>query len=357
MSIMNKLKKNSKVKDSNILSESKFFEEKDFISTPCPMINVALTGRLDGGIFPGFTEIAGPSKHFKTSFALFLASTFLSKHEDAVLLFYDTEFGSPQSYFESFGIDIDRVFHVPVNDIEELKIDMVSQLQELDKKDKVIIIIDSIGNAASRKEVEDAQNEKVVADMSRAKALKSLFRIITPHLTKKEIPLLGINHTYKEIGLFPKDIVGGGTGAYYAANNIWIVGRQQDKKGTDLRGFHFIIKVEKSRFVKEGSKIPISVSFDGGIQIYSGLLDVSIAGGFVVKHSKGKYIRVNRETGEPIGKEVSEAKTLESDFWTELLDDKDFYDFVKNHYSIGLPMSMSMDFIKMEGEEVDDEGK
>jgi hypothetical protein len=49
-----------------------------------------------------------------------------------------------------------------------------------------------------------------VADMSRAKALKGLFRMATPYLTMKDIPMLAINHTYQEMGLFPKAIVSGG---------------------------------------------------------------------------------------------------------------------------------------------------
>ena len=99
MSIMDKLKKNSKVKDTSILSESKFFTEKDMVQTDVPMMNVALSGSIDGGLAPGLTVLAGPSKHFKTSFALIMASSYLQKYEDAVLLFYDSDFGSPQSYF------------------------------------------------------------------------------------------------------------------------------------------------------------------------------------------------------------------------------------------------------------------
>ena len=136
------------------------------------------------------------------------------------------------------------------------------------------MIIDSIGNIASKKELEDAMNEKSVADMSRAKQLKSLFRMTTPYLTMKDIPCIAINHTYKEQGLFPKDIVSGGTGVYYSADNIWIIGRQQDKVGTEIKGYHFVINVEKSRFVKEKSKLPISVSWEGGVQRWSGLLGI-----------------------------------------------------------------------------------
>jgi len=148
--------------------------------------------------------------HHNTSFALLMAGAYLKKHKDACLMFYDSEFGSPQQYFESFGIDTNRVLHIPIKNIEELKFDIVNQLEQMERKDKVIIVIDSVGNLASKKELEDAMNEKSVADMTRAKALKGLFRMVTPYLTMKNISLLAINHTYLEIGLFPKSIVSGG---------------------------------------------------------------------------------------------------------------------------------------------------
>jgi len=210
MSILDKIKKNSSIKESAILSKSKFFTSKDMIPTSIPAINIALSGKLDGGLTPGLTMWAGPSKHFKTAFSLLMAKSYLDKYNDAALLFYDSEFGTPQSYFNSFGIDTDRVLHTPLTDIEQLKFDVMQQLTSLDRDDKLIIIIDSIGNLASKKEVDDALEGKSVADMSRAKQIKSLFRMVTPHLTMKDIPMIVVNHTYKEIGMFPKDIVGGG---------------------------------------------------------------------------------------------------------------------------------------------------
>ena len=335
MSIMDKLKKNSKIKDTAILSDSALFAEKDVIVTDVPMVNVALSGDIDGGLTSGLTVLAGPSKHFKTSFALLMGAAYLKQYEDAVMLFYDSEFGSPQSYFETFGIDTTRVLHTPITDVEQLKFDLVGQLENIDRGDKVVIVIDSIGNLASKKELEDALNEKSVADMSRAKALKGLFRMVTPYLTMKNVPLLAVNHTYKEIGLFPKDVVGGGTGIYYSADNIWIIGRRQDKKGTEIQGYDFIIKVEKSRFVKEQSKIPISVSWEGGIQTYSGLLDVALAGGYVTKPNVGWYAKVNRETGEIEDSKVREKDTLTKKFWEPVFENTDFKEFVKTYYSIG----------------------
>lgn len=344
MSIMAKLKKNSKVSGTSVLSQSEFFNEKEITTIDVPMLNVALSGRVDGGLTSGLTVLAGPSKHFKTSFALKMAGAFLDANPEAVMLFYDSEFGSPQSYFTNFGIDTDRVLHVPVMNVEELKFDLIGQLENLDKDDKVIIVIDSVGNLASKKELEDAINEKSVADMSRAKALKGLFRMTTPYLTMKSIPLIAINHTYKEIGLFPKDIVSGGTGIYYSADNIWILGRRQNKTGTEVTGYDFIINVEKSRFVKEKSKIPISVSWDGGIERYSGLLDVALAGGFVIKPSNGWYQLVDTESGEVVGSKVRQKDTLDPDFWSPLLSNQKFLDFIQNQYSIDRRSEVELDF-------------
>ena len=336
---MDKLKKNSKISQTDILSDSKFFTEQDMVQTDVPMVNVALSGSISGGITPGMTVLAGPSKHFKTSFALLMASAFLKEKKDGVILFYDSEFGSPQSYFEEFDVDTDRVLHTPVANVEELKFDLVNQLEQLTREDNVMIVIDSIGNLASKKELEDALNEKSVADMSRAKALKGLFRMVTPYLTMKNIPLVAVNHTYKEIGLFPKDVVGGGTGIYYSADNIWIIGRQQDKQGTEIKGYHFVINVDKSRYVKEKSKIPISVSWEGGVQRYSGLLDVALAGGYVVKPSNGWYSVAGDE------KKVRQADTLQKEFWTPIFEETDFADFIKKQYSIGHEDQVSMDEI------------
>lgn len=210
MSLREKLIKNSTVEFTSTLSESKIYTKKDMITTSIPMINVALSGSVDGGMTPGITMLAGPSKHFKSGFALFLASSFIKKYPDGMILFYDAEFGTPESYFKSYNIPLTSVIHTPITDVEQLKHDIMQQLKEITRDEKVMIIIDSIGNLASRKEVEDALDGKTVADMSRAKQLKSLFRMVTPHLSLKDIPMVVINHTYESMGMFSSKVVSGG---------------------------------------------------------------------------------------------------------------------------------------------------
>lgn len=344
MSLKEKLIKNSTIDLTASLIDSKIFNKKDMIPTSVPMINVALSGTVDGGITSGLTMLAGPSKHFKTGFALLLASSFLKKYKDGVILFYDSEFGTPQSYFKTFNIPFDSVIHTPVTDIEELKFDIMTQLKEIGREDRVMIVIDSIGNLASKKEVEDALDQKSVADMSRAKQLKSLFRMITPHLSLKDVPMVVINHTYKTMELYAKDVVGGGTGSYYGSDNIWILGRQQDKDSDGIQGYHFVINIEKSRYVKEKSKIPITVSFNGGINRWSGLLDVAIEGGYVVKPKVGWYATVDRETGEVRTPSFRANDVVDNkEFWTKIFKETDFAKYIENKYKMATGAIMESD--------------
>lgn len=335
MSLIDKLIKNSSIKETATLDDSKVYGKSDMIPTTVPMINVALSGSFDGGLVPGLTVLAGPSKHFKTGFSLLMAASFLKKYPKGVVLFYDSEFGTPQSYFETFGIPLEQVVHTPITDVEELKFDIMKQLEGLSRDDELLIIIDSVGNLASKKEVEDALEGKSVADMSRAKALKSLFRMVTPHLTMKDIPLVVVNHTYKEMALYPRDIVSGGTGIYYSANTIWILGRQQEKDSDGITGYNFVINVEKSRFVREKSKIPITVSFEGGIKRWSGLLELALEAKIVAKPSNGWYQQIDPETGVLIGDKMR-LKDIEDnkDFWLKILKETSLADYIKNKYSL-----------------------
>lgn len=332
--LLNKLRKNTTIKDSDILSDSKFFTAKDMIATTVPAINIALSGKINGGFVPGLTIWAGPSKHFKTSFSLLMAKAYMDKYSDSVMLFYDSEFGTPQAYFDSFGIDTSRVLHTPVTDVEELKFDIMQQLGEIKRGDRVIIVIDSVGNLASKKEVQDALNQNSAADMTRAKQLKSLFRMVTPHLNLKDIPLIVVNHTYQTQEMYSKAVVSGGTGIYYSADNIFIIGRQQEKDGKDVTGYNFIINVEKSRFVKEKSKIPVEVSWDQGISKWSGLMDMALESGHVIKPKVGWFQKVDMVTGEIQDKNYRMADTYSSDFWIPILMCPKFNEFIEKKYAV-----------------------
>lgn len=361
MSLKERLIKASTSKMTSELGKSKFFNDKDVVRTKIPMLNIAFSGDLAGGVQAGLTIFAGPSKHFKSNMSLTVVSAYMNKHPDAICLFYDSEFGITPAYLKSQGVDPDRVIHTPIQSVEQLKVDMVNQLEAIERGEKVIVFIDSIGNMASKKETEDALNEKVVADMTRAKALKSLFRIATPYFTLKNIPCIAVNHTIETIEMFSKTVMTGGTGPMYSADTVFIIGKRQIKDGTELEGYQFVLNAEKSRTVKEKSKFFIDVRFDGGIDPYSGLLDMALDIGFVVKPKNGWYAReyCDVNTGEMHREDKSwRAKdTSSTEFWGPLFKHEPFREAIKRRYQLGAiehNVAVDEEVAKLIGSKVED---
>lgn len=326
--LRSRILKNSTLDTTAILADSFLFKPRDMIVTTVPMVNVALSGRIDGGMQPGLLQIAGESKHFKTAFGLLLVTTFLKTYPDGIVIFYDSEFGTPKSYFQSFNIDPQYVVHCPITSVEELKFDIVAQLKGITNKDRVMILIDSLGNVPSTKEVTDAEDQKSAADMTRAKEIKSLFRIIYAKIILKNIHFVAINHVYSSMDLYARPIVSGGTGPKYNSNDIWIITRQQEKQGTRLTGFNFDINIEKSRLVREKTKIPITVTFEKGIHQYSGLFDVAIEFGII--RQGGAWYEI------PHGTKKYRRDELENDagFWNEMFATTELKNFILNKYAL-----------------------
>jgi len=141
-----------------------------------------------------------------------------------------------------------------------------------------------------------------------------------------------ISHNTQE--MYSKPVVSGGSGIYLSADNIFILGRQQEKDGTELAGYNFIINVEKSRHSREKSKIPVTVKFEGGISKWSGLLEMALESGHVIKPSNGWYSKVNRDTGEVEDKKYRIKDTDTKDFWLPIISSTSFQDWIKINYQI-----------------------
>lgn len=332
--------KNSKLKHTRPLNNSILTEEHEPIVTDVPALNIAYSGRIDGGLKPGFNQIVGPSKHFKTSFGLVTVAAFLKQFDDGIVLFYDSEFGASMKYFEQFGITEDlreRIIHIPFQNLEELKFDLMGQLEEVERGEHVMIFIDSIGLSASKKEVEDALAEKSSADMTRAKQLSSIARMITPILTIKKIYCLVINHVYKTQEMFAKDVVSGGEKLTLAANGIFLISRAKEKNSdNEVSGYTFTIKIMKSRIVKEETKVPVTVSWTGGIHKWSGLAVVAEALGIIeeTKISRSKAYRFITKDGEEFIVKASDLDTHD-EFWKAVIRDSDFKEQIERVYTPG----------------------
>ena len=313
----------------------------DLVPTNVPAFNIAISGKYNGGVGGGLVSIAGPSKHFKTLFCLLAASAYMNHHEDAIMLYYDSEGGASLEYLKMMNIPVDRVVHIPIENVEELSFDMMQKLDSLTEKEKVFVMIDSVGNLASKKELTDALNEKSVADMTRAKALKGFFRMVTPIIKRLNIPFYAIQHTYLSLSLFPTDVVSGGTGGVYSSDTVLIIGKRQVKDGKELIGNEFVLKAEKSRFIKEKSAIPVTVLFDGGLYKQSSLFEWACELGYVDVPAQGWYIRTNVPDDKKWRKK--EIETNSEEFFKPIVSDPKFIEGIEAMYKLGSSKSLDID--------------
>lgn len=327
--LASKLLKNTTIKNTALFSEDEF-KDWTYVPTPIYLLNLALSGKFDGGITGGCTVVSGESRTFKTMLGLIMLRSYLDNNEEAVGLIYDNEFSIRQNYLKSLGLDKyeDRIVHSYFENIEQLKIDIVNQMKDIEKGDKVFILIDSLGASASLKEIEDAENGKIVADMQRAKGIKSFFRIITPMVNIRDIPLITINHVYKTMELYGKTIISGGSGVLLSANQAIVMTKRNSKEEDNATDF--VMNIYKSRFIKEGIRLPLVIESSGSLKKYSGLFDLSLETGFLLKDGMKYFCQELPNYEKQWKKDIINNK----EFWEDVLNNTNFQKVIENALSV-----------------------
>lgn len=333
-SLINRIIKSAgKGSRATVLDQSDFFSKDVLCQTEVPIVNIMLGGSLDGGITPGITGLVGDSRTFKTNMCLLMVASYLKAFPEAICIFVDCEFGAAR-YFKTFGIDESRVIHIPIENIEEMKFQVVKMLDELTMEDKAIFFIDSVSQVASKREVDNALNDNAAADMSRAAQLNSFWRMITPKLVLRKMPMFYVNSFYESMeSAWAEPIIKGGKQGFLSSDALWMTTRSQEKDDKTLKGWTFNYNAMKSRFVKEKSKFGVTVLFDGGIQKYSGMLDLARAGGFIDMPVNGWYQRTAL-CGITDPKKYRVAECDGDEFWTPIITNENFREFVKNRFSL-----------------------
>ena len=178
---------------------------------------------------------------------------------------------------EKFGIDTSKVNYQPMNTVQDFRTSVTTitqKMQEVKRKGgevpKIMIVLDSAGNLATRKEIDDAASGSEKADMTRSKILKSIFRIIMTPLADLKIPFLFTNHTYQTQDFISRQVAGGGTGPQYAASIVLMLNKAQLKDGTEKVGIIVTAKPDKNRFAKPHT-IKFHLNFSEGMNPYVGL--------------------------------------------------------------------------------------
>jgi RecA/RadA recombinase len=256
-----------------------------FISTDIHILDALLsTHVIDGGIADDrITVFAGDPQTGKSYICYNIARN--AQKQGYYVVYIDTEHACNLSTFETFGIDVKKENFqlIKIKDIETIKTVMAKFLNSMRiKKEegfdvrKTIIFFDSIGGVASRKEIDDAIEGKNKQDMTRAKSLKSLFRIISVEMGYLRMPLVATNHIYLSQDLFPQAIMNGGKGLEYSASVIVYLSSaklksdREDDMSIGQTGIIVSAKAKKNRLAKL-KKIKFDIDGDGGTNKFGGL--------------------------------------------------------------------------------------
>jgi RecA/RadA recombinase len=320
-------------KNANYIPDSEFYGQRTLIKTSIPIVNIALSGSINGGLSSGLTVIAGASKSYKTVLSLTCAKAYLDLYPESVLFFFDAEYGASLSYFNSVGIDINRVVHIPVTSVEEFKIQSFALLNTLERGYKCFMLLDSLGALASEKTILDTTESKNTTDLTRPKAINLVARLITPLLNSKDIPCIFINHLYDSMDKYTPQKMGGGNGILYASNTVLYISKTKIKDGSELEGYTFNIKIEKSRYIKEGMGLSFDVLYDDGVQPLSGVAELAIEYG-VLTQGGGWYTQKDPTTGEVIGEKMRASAPRFTKILEDLLLDQSFDNFVQKKFKL-----------------------
>ena len=251
-----------------------------YIDTGSYIFNALLSGSIYDGLPNNkITALAGESATGKTFFALGMCKQFLNDNPDSAVIYFESESAITKDMIEERGIDSSRIVIVPVTTVQEFRTQSIKILDQYikDKTEmKMLFVLDSLGMLSTTKEIEDTAAGAETRDMTRAQLVKGAFRVLTLKLGKAGVPLIVTNHTYDEMGLFAKKVMGGGSGLKYAASSIIFLSKKKEKDGKDVIGNIIHCKNEKSRLTIENKMVDVILKYDSGLDRYYGLLDLAV---------------------------------------------------------------------------------
>ena len=252
------------------------------VDTGSYILNAALSGSLYGGVPNNkITAFAGESATGKTFFVMGVVKQFLNDNPNAAVFYFDTEAAVTKDMMKSRGIDTNRVIISEPETIQKFRhtaLQIIDNYSKTPEKERppMMIVLDSLGQLSTTKEVEDTAAGSETRDMTKAAVLKATFRVLNLKLAKVNVPLLVTNHVYDVVGSYiPMKEMSGGSGLKYTASQIVFLGKKKEKDGQEVIGNIIKVNMMKSRFTKENKKIEVLLTYDKGLDRYYGLLQLA----------------------------------------------------------------------------------
>lgn len=261
------------------LSSSEF---SGTVDTGSYILNAALSGSIFGGVPNNkITAFAGESATGKTFFVMGVVQKFLQDNPTGAVFYFDTEAAVTKDMMQSRGIDTSRVIISEPDTIQKFRhtaLQILDNYAQSGKKDRppMMMVLDSLGQLSTTKEVEDTASGSETRDMTKAAVLKATFRVLNLKLARAGVPMLVTNHVYEVVGSYiPTKEMAGGSGLKYTASQICFLGKKKEKDGTEVVGNIIKVTMAKSRFTKENKQVQVLLTYDKGLDRYYGLLDLA----------------------------------------------------------------------------------
>ena len=213
------------------------------IDTGSYVLNALLSGSLFGGVPNNkITVFAGETATGKTFFVLGVIDQFLKDNPKGGVIYFDTESAVTDEMMKVRGIDTERVVKSEPDTIQKFRHTALSVIdnyldQDSDVRRPFMMVLDSLGQLSSTKEIEDTAKGEETRDMTKAQVLKATFRVLNLKLSKAGIPLLVCNHVYDVVGsYYPTKEMSGGSGLKYSASTILNLTKRKERVDTEVIG-------------------------------------------------------------------------------------------------------------------------
>lgn len=267
-----------------------------YLDTGCYIFNAVLSGSIYGGVPNNkITALAGEHSTGKTFLVLGVVKNFLDVNKNGIVVYFDTEAAVTKEMLIERGIDTKRVIkseQVTIEGFRTKAVNILDSYMQMPEEDRypLLMVLDSLGQLSSIKEINDMSKGEDKRDMTKAQLIKGAFRVLTLKCARAKVPFLVTNHIYAVPGAYiPTKEMSGGSGLKYVASTIVFLSKKKERdKDNNIVGNIIKIKMEKNRLSKENSVVEAKLSYDKGLDLYYGLLDLAQKQNLVKKVSN-KY--------------------------------------------------------------------
>lgn len=240
---------------AEIISESAYSNIKEWIPTGSYILNAAMSGDLFKAIPSGrIITFAGTSGTGKSYLACSCCRE--AQKMGYTPIYMDSEGAIDSNFVKRLGVDPENLIIKQVSTIAETSRFIANTLGALQQQEdeygrhqKILFVLDSLGNLTSDKEMQDTKDGNNKRDMTKAQEIKAMFRVNATALARMQTSLIVVNHVYSAVGSYvPTNIQSGGSGIAYNSSltielsTSKLEDKDNDKVASQRQGSDTVVK-------------------------------------------------------------------------------------------------------------------